>query len=82
MKLVYVTDACPHANLVLLQPESRDRLRCRSCHLTIDEAELGGGPCPECLEADGAKRSDFERVEVTTRGQTRVRCEDCGVWVE
>jgi hypothetical protein len=77
-----VTDGCAHANLVLLRPEAQTRLRCRHCHLTIDEGELGGGPCPECREARGVTRSDFERVEVTTRGETEVRCEDCGLRVE
>jgi len=72
---------CAHPRLLLLLPETATRLRCRHCHLTIDEAEVGDGPCPECQEAHGVTRSDFERVEVTTRGQAEARCEDCGVTV-
>jgi len=75
-------DGCPHAHLTMLTPSVQPRLRCRRCHLTIAAEELKGGPCPECLEADGARRRDFETIEVTTGAGTRFRCEDCGLMLE
>lgn len=75
-------DRCPHVRLTLLRPSTETRLRCRHCHLTISEAELGGAPCPECLEAHGRRRRDFERIEVTLNETTRMRCEDCGLVTE
>jgi hypothetical protein len=76
-----MSEPCSHANLVLLQPQTAIRLRCRHCHLTIDEAELSGGSCPECREEHGVHRSDFEEVEVTTRSEAEAWCDDCGVRV-
>lgn len=70
---------CRHLHLLLLRPSTETRLRCRHCHLTIAEAELGGAPCPECLEATGRRRRDFETIEVTSNEKTRVRCEGCGL---
>lgn len=58
------------------------KLRCRHCHLTIDEKELGGGFCPECREAYGLKRRDFDVVEAEDDGTTHYRCEECGVLIQ
>ncbi len=69
---------CPHHQLTVLAPKTNPRLKCRRCGLTIAEEELGGGPCPECLEG-GERRTDFERVEVAVRTKTRLRCEACGL---
>lgn len=55
------------------------RVRCRHCHLTIAEAELGDGPCPECLETTGQRRSDFERLGAPEVTATKMRCDDCGL---
>lgn len=73
--------ACQHRNLELL-PEGQKRLRCRSCHLTITEKELGDGFCPECFEETGRKRYDFEPVPDESAGRVRYRCEECGVIIE
>ena len=71
---------CRHANLFVLS-ENSDRLRCRHCHLTLKEADLKDGYCPECLEVNGRKRNDFEKIE---SGKTKIqyRCEDCGALLE
>lgn len=68
---------CSHKNLVLLNKQAK-KIRCRHCHLTIDEKELGSGCCPECLEVYGLRRRDFEDVESTDEGAVVYRCEDCG----
>jgi predicted RNA-binding Zn-ribbon protein involved in translation (DUF1610 family) len=73
--------ACPHTRLVVLQ-ESHQKLRCRHCHLTIAAAELGEGWCPECYEATGDKRYDFEALASEDVKATRYRCEDCGIIIE
>ena len=54
------------------------KLRCRHCHLTIDEEELGSGFCPECREVYGLQRRDFDVVETEDRETTLYRCENCG----
>ena len=72
---------CKHLNLVLLE-EIPNRLRCKHCHLTISRKELGDSYCPECFEADGKRRYDFEEVASETQGQTRYRCEDCGALIK
>jgi predicted RNA-binding Zn-ribbon protein involved in translation (DUF1610 family) len=71
--------SCPHRNLLLLEAPA-PRLRCRHCHLTIRADELGGGPCPECYEAGGQRRYDFETL-ATREGGVQYRCEDCGVLI-
>ena len=71
---------CRHMNLVLL-PVEKNKLRCRHCHLVITPEELQGGYCPECYEAYGQKRYDFEEIEAENE-KTRYRCEDCGVIIE
>lgn len=68
---------CEHHKLVLLGAENK-KLRCRHCHLTIDEEELPDGYCPECHAAFGVKRSDFEILEPESEGTTRYACETCG----
>ena len=73
--------SCDHSNLLLLS-ERKSRLRCRNCHLTIAEDELGDGYCPECFDANGKKQYDFEPVQEPGEGKTIYRCEDCGIRVE
>jgi hypothetical protein len=62
--------------------ENVQRLRCRHCHLMIKPEELAGGYCPECFEAEGKKRDDFEEVPAADNGRVRYRCEDCKAWLE
>ena len=62
--------------------ENVERLRCRHCHLTIKAEELANGFCPECFEAEGKKRDDFEEVPMSDKGRVRYRCEDCMAWLE
>lgn len=69
--------ACRHQHLELLPPAPA-RVRCRFCHLTLTVEELGEGCCPECFEADGKRRYDFEPLAVEASGQVRYRCEACG----
>jgi hypothetical protein len=71
---------CPHTNLTVLG-SARRKLRCRHCHLTIDAEELSEGYCPECYEATGDQRYDFDRVASANRG-IRYRCEECGLVIE
>jgi predicted RNA-binding Zn-ribbon protein involved in translation (DUF1610 family) len=73
--------SCKHSNLVLL-PEQKSKQRCRHCHLTIKADELAGGYCPECFEAHGKKRYDFEEIVQAEAGMTRYRCEKCGIMIE
>ena len=68
---------CKHNKLVLLPPRGR-KVRCRYCHLTIDEAELADGYCPECYEVDGVRRSDFESIETKDADNIQYKCETCG----
>ncbi|MDJ0991498.1 MAG: hypothetical protein QNI85_15865 [Desulfobacterales bacterium] len=70
---------CPHNNLLLLAAPA-PKLRCRHCHLTIAADELDGGPCPECYEASGRRRYDFETL-VEAPGSGQYRCEDCGILI-
>ena len=73
--------ACNHSTLELL-PEPKKTLRCKHCHLTIAESELGDGYCPECFDAFGIKRSDFEEMANTKPAVVRYRCEECGAVIE
>jgi len=73
--------SCNHSALELL-PERRKRLRCRYCHLTIAEEEIGDGFCPECFANTGSKRYDFEELVATGDGIARYRCEQCGAIVK
>ena len=68
---------CRHQNLVLIAPKGT-KMRCRHCHLSIDEEELADGFCPECYETRGVKRRDFEAVEPEDDGTVRYSCEKCG----
>jgi len=72
---------CKHQTLVLLPPPDK-KLRCRHCHLTIAEEELADGHCPECYEAYGLKRRDFEPVEPEKGGKARYVCENCGAVID
>jgi hypothetical protein len=74
-------DSCTHKNLVLL-PEKKEKLRCNHCHLTIDAGEVGSGYCPECFEAEGQKRYDFQPVISESVSFVRYRCEECGIQIE
>jgi hypothetical protein len=73
--------SCSHDQLELL-PEKKQRVRCRHCHLTISEQELGDGFCPECYEKSGDKRYDFEPLPVDHDGPARYRCEQCGIIID
>ncbi|HJX08921.1 MAG TPA: hypothetical protein VJ733_00275 [Candidatus Binatia bacterium] len=73
--------SCNHSALELL-PEIRKRLRCRYCHLTIAEEEIGAGFCPECFANSRSKRYDFEELVATGEGIARYRCEQCGAIVK
>ena len=73
-------DSCKHTSLVLLAGQ-KDRVRCRRCHLTIEKNELGDSYCPECFDARGEKRYDFEEVKASGTEGTNYRCEECGVIV-
>ncbi len=73
--------SCKHSSLILL-PEVGNRLRCRSCHLTIETNELGDGYCPECFESRGEKRYNFEEMEGGLAEGARYRCEECGVIID
>jgi len=72
---------CKHNNLLLLS-ESKHRLQCRNCHLTITEDELGGSFCPECYDRDGSKQYDFDDKAEPNTDTIRYRCEDCGILIE
>lgn len=72
---------CRHTELVLLRQKTEARLRCRRCHLTIRAAELGGACCPECLDRDGSRNTDFEEVIDSQEPAVRFRCESCGVLI-
>ena len=76
-----IMTSCRHQKLVLVGGQGK-KLRCRHCHLTIDEKELGDGYCPECQEVYGVRRRDFEEVETKSTGKGRYRCEDCGALIE
>lgn len=70
--------ACRHEILTLVPPPAA-RLRCRHCHLTISERELGDGCCPECLETFQHRRRDFETLDAPEGAAVRYRCEACGL---
>ena len=74
-------DKCLHKNIILIH-ENSVRLRCRHCHLTIKAEDLTDGYCPECFEAEGKKRNNFEEVQITDSGEVRYRCEDCKTWLD
>lgn len=71
---------CKHQNLVFLAPP-KDRIRCRHCHLTLKRDELTKRYCPECYEAEGIRRSDFEEVEEPKTDKVQYSCEDCGLLI-
>lgn len=73
-------DGCKHTSLLLLTGP-RNRVRCRTCHLTIEKNEIGDSYCPECFDARGEKRYDFEEVKASGTEGTNYRCEECGVIV-
>ncbi|MFH1985558.1 MAG: hypothetical protein ABIL58_27295 [Pseudomonadota bacterium] len=68
---------CPHTEIVLI-PTAARRLRCRHCHLTIRAEDLGDGYCPECFEASGKRRFDFDEIAPEGNAAPRYRCEQCG----
>ena len=71
---------CRHEILTLV-PAPGARLRCRHCHLTISEQELGDGCCPECLETFKIKRGDFDKLGAADNSAVCYRCETCGMIV-
>jgi hypothetical protein len=72
---------CRHEILTLV-PAPAARLRCRHCHLTIAESELGAGCCPECLDAHKVRRRDFEKISDAQSPAARYRCESCGMIIK
>ncbi len=75
--------SCNHTRLLLLPDETKDKLRCRHCHLVINAKDLADGYCPECFETRGKRHFDFDHIEDTARtGITRYRCEECGMIIE
>jgi hypothetical protein len=72
---------CRHLQLVLVR-DNAAKVRCRHCHLTIKPEDLPGRYCPECFEATGLKRYDFEEVVVVAPETVRYRCEECGGMIE
>jgi len=56
-------------------------VRCRHCHLTLASEELRDGFCPECFDASGIKRYEFDEVKNREEAAARYRCEACGVVV-
>ena len=68
---------CRHQKLVLVNI-NKDKLRCKHCHLTINSDELDADYCPECWEAEGIKRGNFEKVEQKAPDSGTYRCEECG----
>ena len=73
--------SCKHEVLTLV-PTTGNKLRCRHCHLTITEDELGSGCCPECLEVHKVRRKDFEKLIPNDSGTLRYCCEQCGMVIE
>jgi len=74
-------NTCSH-EVLSLAPAAKSRLRCRHCHLTITEDELGSDCCPECLEVHKIRRRDFERVPADDSSLVRYCCEGCGLVIE
>lgn len=71
-------NTCKHRNLLLVT-SSNDRIRCRHCHLTLRRDELKNRYCPECYDATGIKRFDFEEVVAAPSDKVQYRCEDCQI---
>jgi predicted RNA-binding Zn-ribbon protein involved in translation (DUF1610 family) len=65
--------------LTLIKPDTKTRLQCQHCHLTITSDELGSSFCPECFEKTGKKRYDFNSVSTPKSEEVRYRCESCGI---
>ncbi|MBU2499192.1 MAG: hypothetical protein KKE57_09845 [Proteobacteria bacterium] len=72
---------CTHQHLVLVRSQGKN-FRCRHCHLTIGERELGAGYCPECLEVKGLRHRDFDVVEAKEGGTSLYRCEGCSALID
>jgi len=73
-------NSCNHTNLELL-PERKNTVRCRYCDLTLAVEDLQDGFCPECFDASGAKRYEFDEVKSREESAARYRCDDCGIIV-
>ena len=73
-------DSCTHKNLILLAPP-KNRIRCTHCHLTLKREELRSAYCPECYEAEGVKRKEFEEVAEPENQLVNYSCEDCGAFI-
>lgn len=72
---------CRHQNLVLIK-QDKNKLRCKHCHLTINEDDLDSDFCPECWETGRIRRREFEKVEQKDYDTDTYRCESCGVEVK
>jgi len=76
------SSTCQHHTICLIKHDTKKRLQCRHCHLTITEDELGKGYCPECFENTGKKRYDFDSVISEAADKILYRCESCGIIIE
>ena len=65
-----------------LLPKRGNSLRCRHCHLTIEQNDLPDRYCPECFEVTGRKRFDFDDLAAVDDEIARYRCEECGAIVQ
>jgi len=72
--------SCRHLKLTLIS-KNKPRLKCRHCHLTIKAEDVENTYCPECYEAFGQKRYDFDPVEVAESNASQYRCEACGALI-
>ena len=72
---------CKH-DILTLVPIKNNKLRCKHCHLTISEDELGKGCCPECLHVHHVERRNFEKISTGDRETVRYCCELCGAVIE
>ena len=74
-------ESCKHEVLRLL-PTGSNKLRCRHCHLTITEEELGNDCCPECLAVHKIRLKDFDKIITADSKTIRYCCENCGMIIE
>jgi hypothetical protein len=47
--------------------------------LTLTRDDLKDGYCPECFDASGEKRYEFEEMAAERTEVAHYRCEECGV---
>ncbi len=67
---------------MVLTENDEAKIRCRRCHLTLNESDLKGGCCPECMAERGERNYDFEAILTNPSAKIRYRCEQCGILIE